>query len=228
MQNTPRHGRRGAHRYAGAAALAGLMLLAGCCVSALRSAAPPTGAAGDLDARAARADGWLLPACQAATASWLRHVATVGRAQDRAAARQLLGSGLLPLEPNTHNSSAPPAPAGRLIIDQDPGELGATHASDPTQAIAALAPRAARSSVRYTAGEERRVTARRVQARPAEDSSATDNDGPALRGALVPAEGMEAQWEQVLQWPSDRTANPCACTFSQTYGRLLILILAHY
>jgi hypothetical protein len=30
-----------------------------------------------------------------------------------------------------------------------------------------------------------------------------------LRAALVPAAGMEGQWNQVLKWPSNELANPC-------------------
>ena len=39
--------------------------------------------------------------------------------------------------------------------------------------------------------------------------SDVENDGPTLRAALVPAAGMEGQWNQVLDWASNKVANPC-------------------
>ena len=154
----------------------------------------------DLSAGPTRADGWLVPECQAATVSWLRHVATTGHAQDRVAARQLLGSGLLPL-PRTQNSSSP-----TLAQDRGRGNFGGNLDSEDLFKENTMVLKR-RQMLVLEAAKDRDVMDKRLQA-PAAHSD-VENDGPALRAALVPAAGMEGQWNQVLKWPSNEFANPC-------------------
>ena len=187
------HPRKGA-RAPGAASVVLLLLAAGC----VSSRAAPHNA--DLSAGPTRADGWLVPECQAATVSWLRHVATTGHAEDRVAARQLLGSGMLPL-PRTQNSSSP-----TLAQDQGPGNFDGNLDSENLFKENATTLKHQRMPALDT-GKDRNVMDKRLQASAAHSDAV--NDGPALRAALVPATGMEGQWNQVLNWPSNELADPC-------------------
>ena len=199
MQIFLRHPRKGA-RAPGAASVVLLLLAAGC----VSSRAAPHNA--DLSAGPTRADGWLVSECQAATVSWLRHVATTGDAQDRVAARQLLGSGLLgsgllPL-PSTHNSSSP-----TLAQDHGPENFGGSlDSQDPFNENATVL-KHRQMPILDTGKDRHTVMDKRLQAPSAH--SDIENDGPALRAALVPAVGMEGQWNQVLKWPSNESRNPC-------------------
>ena len=175
-------------------------------------------------ARLPLADG-LAPDCHEATASWLQHiVAAVGHtAQDRAAARQLLQSGVL-LPHSTRNASSS---AAATRHPTDPTEdaqsvriapIGATavaseHGSIPTHQPART--KSLQVRVLERAGQPRGSGAsakdnKRVHAPAAQDRGGDHNDGPALRAALVPVEGTEAQWLSAAGWPSDRLADPCA------------------
>ena len=154
----------------------------------------------DLSAGPTRADAWLVPECQAATVSWLRHVATTGHAEDRVAARQLLGSGLLPL-PRTQNSSSP-----TLAQDHGPDNFGGSlDSQDPFNENATVLKH--RQMPILDTGKDPHIIDKRLPT-PAAHSD-VENDGLALRAALVPAAGMEGQWNQVLKWPSSEMANPC-------------------
>ena len=181
-------------------------------------------------ARLPLADG-LAPDCHEATASWLQHiVAAVGHtAQDRAAARQLLQSGvLLPQSTRNASSSAAAIRHRRTIsLPRDPTEdghsvriaptgatvLASEHGSIPTHQPAGT--KSLRVGVLERAGQPRGSGAsakdnKRVHAPAAQDRGGDHNDGPALRAALVPVEGTEAQWLSAAGWPSDRMADPCA------------------
>lgn len=189
-----RHRRKGA-RAPGVASVVLLLLAAGCVSS---RAAPHTA---DLSAGPTRADGWLVPECQAATVSWLRHVLTTGHAQDRVAARQLLGSTLLTL-PRTQNSSSP-----TLALDHRPGNFGGN--LDPQDLFKEnVAVLKQRQMPVLDTGKVRHVMDKRLRA-PAAHSN-VENDGLAVRAALVPVgvAGMD-RWDQVLKWPRDPSANPC-------------------
>ena len=210
-----------------AAMCAVLLLLhgaAGCGAQAM----PPSWSSAP-GARLPLADG-LAPDCHEATASWLKHiVAAVGHtAQDRAAARQLLQSGvLLPHSTRNASSSAAATRHRRTIsLPRDPTEdaqsvriapIGATavaseHGSIPTHQPART--KSLQVRVVERAGQPRGTGAsakdKRVHAPPAQDRGGDHNDGPALRAALVPVEGTEAQWLSAAGWPSDRMADPCA------------------
>lgn len=193
MQIFLRHPRKGA-RAPGAASVV-VLLLAARCVS---SRDAPHNA--DLGAGPTRADAWLVSECQAATVSWLRRVATTGHAQDRVAARQLLGSGLLP-QPRTQNSSSP-----TLAQDRGRGNFGGNLDSEDLFNENATVLKHRQMPVRDM-GKDRNVMDKRLQASAAHSDAV--NDGPALRAALVPAAGMEGQWNQILKWPTDEFANPC-------------------
>jgi len=193
MQIFFRHPRKGA-RAPGAASVVLLLFAAGC----VSSRAAPYNA--DLSADPTHVDGWLVPECQAAAASWLRHVAATGHAQDRVAARQLLGSGLLP-QPRTQNSSSP-----TLAQDHGRGNFGGNLDSEDLFNENATVLKH-RQMPALEAGKDGHVMDKRLQALAAH--SDVENDGPALRAALVPAVGMEGQWNQVLKWPSNEFANPC-------------------
>ena len=198
MQIFLRHPRKGA-RAPGAASVVLLLLAAGCVSS--RAASHDT----DLSAGPVHTDAWLVPECQAATVSWLRLVATTGHAQDRVAARQLLGSGLLgsgllPL-PSTHNSSSP-----TLAQDHGPDNFGGNLDSEDLFNENATVLKHRQMPILDT-GKDPHVMDKRLRASAAH--SDVENDGPALRAALVPAAGMEGQWNQVLDWPSNKVANPC-------------------
>eukprot|EP01047_Picozoa_sp_COSAG01_P056663 COSAG01_NODE_6452_length_3660_cov_2.580174_4_plen_293_part_00 len=207
----PRKGgkKKGGPRAPGAAIHTALLLLlraAGCAASSL------AGAADDADlinAGSTRADGWLVPECQAATTSWLHHVATMGHAQDRVAARQLLGSGLFQLP--THNSSSSTV----AQEDQNPGDniVGSNLTSEDPSTQSTKVWKHRPVPVLGT-GEGRQMMHRGLHA--AAPNGDIANDGPALRAALVPTKGMEGQWEQELKWPADKSANPC--TTSQWRG----------
>jgi hypothetical protein len=206
MQIFFRHPRKGA-RAPGAASVVLLLLAAGC----VSSRAAPHNA--DLSAGPTRADGWLVPECQVATVSWLRHVATTGHAQDRGAARQLLGSGLLPL-PRTQNSSSPTL-AQEHGADNFDGNLDSEDLFKENTTVLKR-----RQTPILDTGKD--VMDKRLQAPSAH--SDVDNDGPALRAAVAPAAGMEGQWDQVLRWPSNEMANPCTGStwtgVSCSYGRV--------
>ena len=173
MQIFLRHPRKGA-RAPGAASVVLLLLAAGC----VSSWAAPHNA--DLSAGPTRADAWLVPECQAATVSWLRHVATTGHAQDRVAARQLLGSGLLP-QPRTQNSSSP-----TLAQDHGRGNFGGNLDSEDLFNENATVLKHRQMPV-LEAGRDGHVMDKRLQA-PAARSD-VENDGPAVRAAFVPAAG---------------------------------------
>ena len=180
-------------------------------------------------ARLPLVDG-LAPDCHEATASWLKHIAAMGpTTQDRAAARQLLQSGvLLPHATRNATSSAAATRHRRTIsLPRDPTEdaqfvriapIGATvlasqHGSIPTHQPAGT--KSLRVGVLERAGQPRGSGAsakdnKRVHAPAAQDRGGDHNDGPALRAALVPVEGTEAQWLHAAGWPSDRLADPCA------------------
>ena len=210
------HPRKGA-RAPGAASVVLLLLAAGC----VSSWAAPHNA--DLSAGPTRADAWLVPECQAATVSWLRHVATTGHAEDRVAARQLLGSGLLPL-PRTQNSSSP-----TLAQDHGRGNFGGNLDSEDLFNENATVPKHRHMSILDT-GKDPHVMDKRLPT-PAAHSD-VENDGPALRAALVPAAGMEGQWTQVLDWPSYKMANPCTGSswtgVSCSNGRVQAIDLSHH
>ena len=181
-------------------------------------------------ARLPLADG-LAPDCHEATASWLQHiVAAVGHtAQDRAAAWQLLQSGvLLPHSARNASSSAAATRHRRTIsLPRDPTEdaqsvriapIGATalasqHGSIPTHQPAGTKSLHVRVLERARQPHGSGALAKdnkRVHAPAAQDRGGDHNDGPALRAALVPVEGTEAQWLRATGWPSDRLADPCA------------------
>ena len=187
-----------------------LLLRAAGCAASSRA-----GAAKDADlinagAPSTRADGWLVPECQAATTSWLHHVATMGHAQDRVAARQLLGSGLFQLP--THNSSSSTVAQG----DQNPGHnIVSSNLSSEDLSTQSTQVWKHRPVPVLGTGEGRPMLHSRGFHAAAPNGDIA-NDGPALRAALVPTKGMEGQWEQELKWPTDKSANPC--TTSQWRG----------
>eukprot|EP01048_Picozoa_sp_COSAG05_P008462 COSAG05_NODE_646_length_8119_cov_236.689900_7_plen_287_part_00 len=202
--------RTGARAPPGAAINTVLLLLlraAGCSASSRAAAADD---ADLINAGSTRADGWLVPECQAATTSWLHQVATMGHAQDRVAARQLLGSGLF--QPPTHNSSSSTV-AGE---DQNPGDniVGRNISSEDLSTQSTQVWKHRPVPVLGTGEGRPMLHSRGFHA--AAPNGDIANDGPALRAALVPTKGMEGQWEQKLKWPADKSANPC--TTSQWRG----------